>query len=178
MNPRANHYCSACGHALVDAYHASEGLRIYMTPDIAATLVDIVDPGADIDVLETTEELPSDFVKVALPDGRTGYVRLREVEAIAGDIAPAEPTRREPVGCISPTALLTIIILAVLVAAFAIISAFQSTDANADLIAVIACVVVVPFFVLIIGFYLYVRKREDEILAERAAAQQEQRPED
>ena len=107
MNPRANHYCAACGHALVDAYHASEGLRVYMTPDVAATLVDIVDPGLDIEVLQTTEDLPSDFVKVALPDGRTGYVWLREVEEVAGDMTPAKATRREPVGCISSTALLT-----------------------------------------------------------------------
>ncbi len=149
-----------------------------MTPDTAATLVDIVDPGADIDVLETTEDLPRDFVKVALPDGRTGYVRLQEVEQVAGDLEPAEPTRREPVGCISSTALLTIIVLAVLVAGFALIVSFQSTDANADLIAVLSCIVVVPFFILVIGFYLYVRKREDEILKERAtghpASQREQ----
>lgn len=168
MNPRTNHYCSACGHALVDAYHASEGLRIYMTPDTGASLVDIVDPGSDITVLETTESLPSDFVKVSLPDGRSGYVRLREVEQVAGGTVLPEPTRREPVGCISSTGLLAIILLSIVVAALALVTAFSSTDANADFLAVLSCIVVVPFFILVIGFYLYVRKREDEIAEERA----------
>lgn len=169
MNPRTNHYCSACGHALVDAYHASEGLRVYTTADTGSALVDIVDPGADITVLETHEELPADFVKVNLPDGRTGYVRLREVERVAGDIAPDEPTRREPVGCISSSGLLAIILLSIVVAALALVTAFNSTDANADFLAVLSCIVVVPFFLLVIGFYLYVRKREDEIMEEREA---------
>jgi hypothetical protein len=169
MNPRTNHYCSACGHALVDAYHASEGLRIYVTPDAGASLVDIVDPGSDITVLETTESLPSDFVKVSLPDGRTGYVRLREVEQIAGSPEVSGTTRREPVGCISSTGLLAIILLSIVVAALALVTAFSSTDANADFLAVLSCIVVVPFFILVIGFYLYVRKREDEIAEEREA---------
>lgn len=181
MNPRTNHYCSACGHALVDAYHASEGLRVYETADPGASLVDIVDPGADISVLETAEDLPSDFVKIALPDGRVGYVRLREVERATGGEAPAEPTRREPVGCISSSALLAIIILSLVVGALALITAFQSTDANADFIAVLSCIVVVPFYALVIGFYLYVRKREEEIAEERAAghpsSQRSQSPE-
>lgn len=169
MNPRTNHYCSACGHALVDAYHASEGLRVYMTADTGATLVDIVDPGADITVLETSETLPGDFVKVSLPDGRTGYVRLREVEQAAGGELPGEPGRKEPIGCISSTGLLAIILLSIVVAALALVTAFQSTDANADFLAVLSCIVVVPFFLTVIGFYLYVRKREDEIAEERAA---------
>lgn len=173
LNPRTNHYCSACGHALVDAYHASEGLRIYATPDTGAALVDIVDPGADIVVVETTESLPGDFIKISLPDGRIGYVRLREVEQVAGDAVQSEPTRREPVGCISSTALLAIMILAAVVGALAMVTAFRSTDANADFLSVLSCIVVVPFFVLVIGFYLYVRKREDEILEERDSLQQE-----
>lgn len=144
---------------------------MYTAADVGAALVDIVDPGADITVIETTETLPGDFVKISLPDGRTGYVRLREVEQVTAGIEPAEPTRREPVGCISSQALLAIIVLAIVVAALAIVTAFQSTDANADFIAVLSCIVVVPFFLLIIGFYLYVRKREEEILEERATGQ-------
>lgn len=170
LNPRTNHYCSACGHALVDAYHASEGLRIYATADSGAALVDIVDPGSDIVVVETNETLPGDFVKISLPDGRIGYVRLREVERVAGDTVPAEPGRREPVGCISSTGLLAIIMLAAVVGALAMVTAFRSTDANADFLAILSCIVVVPFFALVIGFYLYVRKREDEINENRRTA--------
>ena len=39
LNPRTNHFCSACGHQLVDAFHASEGLRVYTTPDPERTQV-------------------------------------------------------------------------------------------------------------------------------------------
>jgi hypothetical protein len=161
LNPRTNHFCSACGHQLVDAYHASEGLRVYATPDPGAPLVEILDAGADLNVVDTQEELPADFVKVVLEDGRAGYVRLREVETAIGavDLAP-----RTPVGCVSATALLAIIALMVVTATLGLVIAFRSTDPNADLIAVLACVTFVPFLLVVIGFYLYVRKREDDIL--------------
>jgi hypothetical protein len=35
------------------------------------------------------------------------------------------------------------------------------------LIAIFACALFVPFLLVVVGLYLYVRKREDEILAER-----------
>lgn len=165
MNPRTNHYCSACGHQLVDAYHASEGLRVYVTPDPGAPLVEIVDAGTDLTVVDTEEDLPSDFVKVTLPDGRVGYVRLREVESAVG--VGDGPVRREPVGCISSTALLAIMALAIVTGALVLITAMQSDDANAGFISVLVCLTVVPFLLLVVGFYLYVRKREDELLDER-----------
>lgn len=166
MNPRTNHFCSACGHQLVDAYHASEGLRVYASPDPAAPLVEIVPAGDDLQVLETDEELPADFVKIALEDGRVGYVRLREVESAVGDLEPKE-TRREPIGCISSTAVLAILALLIVSAALVLLTATRSSDGTADFIAFLACIVLVPFLLLIVGFYLYVRKREEDLLAER-----------
>ena len=162
MNPRTNHYCSACGHQLVDAYHASEGLRVYVTPDPGAPLVEILDAGSDMTVVPTDEDLPADFVKIALLDGRIGYVRLREVEATVGD---AVPTRREPIGCITSTALLAILGLMIVTAAMMLLIAVQASDEQGGLIAAIACLIVVPFLLLVAGFYLYVRKREEELLA-------------
>ncbi len=169
MNPRANHYCSACGHQLVDAYHASEGLRVYATPDPAAPLVEIVPAGADLHVLETEELVPGDFVKIALEDGRIGYVRLREVERAVGELE-AEETRREPIGCISSTAVLAILGLLIVSAALVLVTATRSRDDTADFIAFLACIVLVPFLLLVVGFYLYVRKREEDLLAERSEA--------
>lgn len=166
MNPRTNHFCSACGHQLVDAYHASEGLRVYATPDPAAPLVEIVPTGEDLQVLDTDEDLPADFVKIALDDGRVGYVRLREVEQAVGEIAGGE-TRREPVGCISSTAVLAILALLIVSAALVALVATQSSDDTADFIAFLSCIVLVPFLLLVVGFYLYVRKREEDLLAER-----------
>lgn len=167
MNPRTNHFCSACGHQLVDAYHASEGLRVYATPDPAAPLVEIVPAGADLQVLETEEDLPADFVKIALEDGRLGYVRLREVERAVGDLE-VEETRREPIGCISSTAVLAILGLLIVSAALVLVTATRSSDNTADFIAFLACIILVPFLLLVVGFYLYVRKREEDLLAERA----------
>lgn len=167
MNPRTNHFCSACGHQLVDAYHASEGLRVYATPDPAAPLVEIVPAGADLRVLDTDEDLPADFVKIALEDGRVGYVRLREVERAVGDLE-VEETRREPIGCISSTAVLAILGLLIVSAALVLVTATRSSDNTADFIAFLTCIVLVPFLLLVVGFYLYVRKREEDLLAERA----------
>ncbi|HUG14933.1 MAG TPA: hypothetical protein VMM78_07910 [Thermomicrobiales bacterium] len=161
LNPRTNHFCSACGHQLVDAFHASEGLRVYATPDPGASLVEIVDAGTPLVVLPTEEVLPADFAKVNLEDGRVGYVRLREVETGAG--AAADVTPRTPVGCVSSTSVVAILALLMLIGALVLVTAFRSPDPNADFIAVLACVTVVPFLVFVIGFYLYVRKREDEI---------------
>lgn len=167
MNPRTNHFCSACGHQLVDAYHASEGLRVYATPDPAAPLVEIVPAGADLQVLDTGEDLPADFVKIALEDGRVGYVRLREVERAVGDLE-VEETRREPIGCISSTAVLAILGLLIVSAALVLVTATRSSDNTADFIAFLTCIALVPFLLLVVGFYLYVRKREEDLLAERA----------
>lgn len=178
MNPRTNHFCSACGHQLVDAYHASEGLRVYLTPDPGAPLVEILDAGTNITVVETGEDLPSDFVKIALDDGRIGYVRLREVEAAVG--ADTTPTRREPIGCITPTALLAVIALLIMTAVLMLGIAIRTSNDQGGLIAAFACLLVVPFLFLVVGFYLYVRKREEELLGDDEDEQvpaQEQAPE-
>jgi hypothetical protein len=164
LNPRANHFCAACGHQLVDAYHPSEGLRVYSAPDPAAPLVEIVDPDSDITVLETDEPLPADFAKVAIEDGRVGYVRLREVAAAAG--AETAPRRTRPSGCISSTAVLAVIALMVVAAGFVLVTALRSSDDTAGFIAVLTCITTVPAMLFVVGFYLYVRKREEELAAE------------
>ena len=178
LNPRTNHYCSACGHQLVDAYHPSEGLRVYLTPDPGAALVEIVDPGADITVVSTAEELPAEFAKVLLEDGRVGYVHLREVGSIA-DGAQAGP--RAATGCISSTAVLAILGLLVLAATLVFVTALRGGDNSDNFIAVLACVVIVPFLLLVVGLYLYMRKREDELLDDadeddESTAQESRRP--
>src|SRR5919112_1521410 len=82
LNPASNHFCAACGSTLVDAFHASEGLRVYERPDSAARLVEIVPAGTELDIVEDPTA-PEDFVRVRLPHGRLGYIRLQEVEALA-----------------------------------------------------------------------------------------------
>lgn len=162
LNPRSNHFCSACGHQLVDAFHASEGLRVYLTPDPGAALVEIVEAGTELTIVDTDESLPADFAKVTLDDGRLGYVRLRELESSLRDAPDASP--RTPVGCISSTAVLAILALFVLSGSLVVAMAFRSNDPNADFISVLVCLTVVPFLLFVVGFYLYVRKREEELL--------------
>jgi len=152
----------------VDAYHASEGLRVYATPDPSSPLVEILDAGSDLTVVSTDEQLPADFAKVTLEDGRLGYVHLREVDSAVE--AGADGERREPVGCVSSTALLAIMALLVVSVALIFLTASRSGDANASLIAVLGCALVVPFLFVVVGFYFYVRKREDELLDERDEA--------
>lgn len=141
---------------------------MYATPDPGAALVEIVDAGDPLVVLPTDEDLPADFAKVSLADGRVGYVRLREVET--DTVSAVDTAPRTPVGCISSTAVLAILALLILIGTLILVMAFSSPDPNADFIAVLACLTVVPFLVFVVGFYLYVRKREDEI---RDAAQED-----
>jgi hypothetical protein len=115
-------------------------------------------------VVDTDEELPADFTKVTLEDGRLGYVRLHEVADVAG-LEPAE-RRAKSIGCVSSTAVLAVIILMVVAAAFVLVTALNSSDDTAGFIAVLTCITVVPAMLFIVGFYLYVRKREEELADE------------
>jgi hypothetical protein len=152
---------------------------VYVTPDPGAPLVEILDSGASITVVDTDEALPADFVKITLDDGRLGYVRLREVEAaIGGD---SSPTRREPIGCVTPTALLAVIALLIMTSVLMLAIAVRSSNDQGGLIAAFACLFVVPFLFVVVGFYLYVRKREEELLTgdddDESATVREQAPE-
>jgi hypothetical protein len=88
-------------------------------------------------------------------------VRLREVASAAGDIATSG--RREPTGCISSTAVLAILALLLLSATFVFVTAVRGGDSSNNFIAVLACITIVPFLLLVVGLYLYMRKREDEL---------------
>ena len=83
LNPAGNHYCAACGTTLVDAFHASEGLRVFERPDAASRLIEIVPAGRELDVVEDAGA-PADYARVRLQSGRLGYIRLQEVETLAG----------------------------------------------------------------------------------------------
>lgn len=167
LNPRVNHFCANCGHQLVDAYHAADGLRVYLTPDPAAPLVDLVSPNLEITVVETDEALPHDFVKIALPDGRIGYVWLREVEQALPE-PRAMSARGRPLGCISSTAILAVIALMILGGLFTLLVGFRSNDGTADFISVLTCLSLGPLILVVAFFYFYTRKREQELLAEAA----------
>ena len=168
LNPRINHFCANCGHQLVDAYHASEGLRVYMTPDPAAPLVEIIDPKVNFDIVDTDEPLPADFTKVTLPDGRIGYIWLREIEQALPDLRVVD-ARNRPLGCISSTAILAVIALMLLGGLFILLVGFRSNDGTADFLSVLACFTLIPAVIAVAFFYFYTRKREQELLLDSSA---------
>ena len=175
LNPATNHYCAACGTTLVDAFHATEGLRVYERPDSASRLVEIVPAGSELDVVEDPQA-PADFVRVRLPRGRLGYIRLQEVEAgAAGAAAPVAAIRRPDIntnarGCVSTTGALASLALLVITGALGLVVISRANPADGGVLTLVFCVAVVPLLLLTIGLYLAARSREDRLAEEEAEA--------
>jgi hypothetical protein len=176
LNPATNHFCAACGTTLVDAFHGTEGLRVYERPDSASRLVEIVAAGTELDVLDDPDA-PEDFVRVQLGQGRIGYVRLSDVEALTTAMAAAPPgapdINTNARGCVTPVAAVGALALLVVIASIAYILAGRTDRADTGVIGLVFCVFVLPLLVLMIGLYLYSRGRderlEDEAREERSA---------
>lgn len=177
LNPATNHYCAACGATLVDAFHASEGLRVYDRPDTASRLIEIVPAGNELDVVEDPDA-PLEFVRVKLPTGRLGYIRLADVDALASTAPAARPPLGAPDvniharGCVTPTAALASLALLIVIATFGYYLLNRQDVTDRGFLALIFCVVLAPLLLLTIGVYLYARGREErrEMEDEEAAA--------
>lgn len=180
LNPAGRYYCAACGTTLVDAFHATEGLRVYERADSASRLIEIVDSGTELEIVEDPNA-SEDFVRVRLPYGRLGYIRLNEVEALAaasgaapGEIATGVGTTRAPnintnaTGCISSTAALGAIALLAIVGILMLVLLATSDTYDQGTILLVFCFGLGPFMLLTIGIYLYARSREDRLADEAA----------
>jgi hypothetical protein len=180
LNPAGRYYCAACGTTLVDAFHATEGLRVYERPDSASRLIEIVPSGTELELVEDPEA-PEDFARVRLPYGRLGYIRLKEVEALAAAGSPIggaasvgtpRPGRPAPdintnaTGCISSTAALAAIALVVAIGALLMALMWRADTYDQGTILLVFCFGLGPFAVLTIAFYLYARSREDRLAEE------------
>jgi hypothetical protein len=180
LNPAGRYYCAACGTTLVDAFHATEGLRVYERADSASRLIEIVPSGTELEVVEDPNA-PEDFARVRLPYGRLGYIRLKEVEALAaaaeapaGGSTPvaARPGRPAPdintyaTGCISSTAALAAIALVVSVGVLLLVLLAKADLYDQGTILLVFCIGVGPMLLLTIAFYLYARSREDRLAEE------------
>lgn len=178
LNPATNHFCAACGTTLVDAFHATEGLRVYERPDSASRLVEIVATGSELDLVEDPAA-PSDFARVRLPRGRLGYIRLAEVEARAGSVGAAGgavPVRPPDIntnarGCVTTTGALASLALLVVVGVAGVVLIRRAEPADAAVLSLVFCLAGVPLLILTIGLYLAARSREDRLLDEADAAQ-------
>lgn len=166
LNPSSNHYCAACGSTLVDAFHASEGLRVFERPDSASRLVEIVPPGSELDIVDDPDA-PEDFVRIRLAHGRLGYIRLQEIETLAA--AGALPSQGRPDintnarGCVTPGAALGALALLVVTATLGMFFVLRSDDPDAAILGGVFCLAVVPLMLITIGLYLYARNREDRL---------------
>lgn len=166
LNPATNFYCAACGTTLVDAFHGTEGLRVYERPDSASRLVEIVPAGTELDVLEDPDA-PEDFVRVQLSQGRLGYVRLSDVEALAKVMTVAPPgapdINTNARGCVTPVAAVGALALLVVLAGLMYILLGRADRADTGVIGLVFCVFVLPLLIVMIGLYLYSRGRDERL---------------
>lgn len=180
LNPASNHYCAACGTTLVDAFHATEGLRVYERPDSASRLVEIIPSGTELDIVEERDP-HEDFVRVRLPNSsKLGYIRLQEVGAMAagepvvyppGFAAPDINTNAR--GCVSPLGALGAIALVLVLVALLIVVLAKSNTYDQGTMLILGCFGLGPLLVMTIAIYLYARSREDRLEAEEEDARLE-----
>jgi hypothetical protein len=183
LNPSTSYYCAACGSTLVDAFHATEGLRVWERPDVASRIIDIVPAGSELDVNEDPDA-PGDYVRVRLANGRLGYIRLAEVGALTASPREAAPQSRPDIntnarGCVSPFAALASLALLILLSSLSLYLLNSSESDQGQFLALLTCLIVAPVALLMIFLYLMARDREDRRLAdeedlarEREAARQ------
>ncbi len=171
LNPASNHFCAACGTTLVDAFHATEGLRVFERPDPAARLIEILPSGGDLDVLEDVNA-PVDWARIRLPHGRLGYVRIADAAAVVG---PASTSTIRPPdintnarGCVTASAALWALALLVVCALFGVVILWQARPEDAGLLAIVFCITLGPLILVTIGAYVAARTREDQLTYEEA----------
>ncbi len=177
LNPATTYYCAACGTTLVDAFHASEGLRVYERPDSASRLIEIVPSGTELETVEDANA-GEDFVRVRLVSGRLGYIRTQEVDALATQ-GQARPVSTDPDintnarGCVTPIASLGALALIVVLGVLLLAIVYRSDTYDQGTMLLLFCFGLGPLLLLTIGLYLYARSRDDRLLAdeedERAA---------
>ncbi len=171
LNPGTSFYCASCGATLVDAFHASEGLRVYDRPDTASRLIEIVAAGSELDIVEDPDS-PDDFVRVKLQHGRLGYIRLHDV-ALLTAAKPVETVLDATLGtpdintnargCITPTAALGALLLMIVLATLVFVYIGRSESSDSGIMALAACVTIGPLLVMTIGLYIFARGRDERL---------------
>lgn len=177
LNPSTSFHCAACGSTLVDAFHATEGLRVFERADAASRIIDIVAPGSRLDIDEDPDA-PGDYLRIRLPTGRLGYIRLSEAATFTGaGPEPFDPDAPDPNlrarGCVSSFGALAALALLVVLGGLAAYLLRQGDAGQGQFLAFVACIIVAPITVLMIVFYLLARSREDQRLADEIDAARE-----
>jgi hypothetical protein len=172
LNPATNHYCAACGATLVDAFHATEGLRVYDRPDTASRMIEIVPAGTELGLVEDPDSPPG-FMRVKLQYGRLGYIRVADIDALTS--IPSEPV--DPLGtpdintnargCVTQSGALLALALLLALTVLVLVYISQASVEGQGVVALVACVSLGPLLLATIAIFVYARSR-DERLAEEA----------
>jgi hypothetical protein len=170
LNPSSNHYCARCGSTMVDAFHATEGLRVFQQPDDASRIVEIITSGSALEVMPDADA-PADYARIRLEDGRIGYVKLSEVNqpapGAAASSAPAAPDiNTNARGCVTPGAMLSSIALVVVLTVLLFIVFTRGREEDTGVVLLFFCITVVPILVLLVALYVSARAHEDRRLAD------------
>jgi TM2 domain-containing membrane protein YozV len=172
LNPSTSYYCAACGTTLVDAFHASEGLRVFDRPDPAARLIEILPAGAELEVVAEAAA-PADWVRIRLPYGRLGYVRLEDAAAVSQSASPLAgrppDINTNARGCVTTTAALWALALLVITGILGVVIVARARPQDAGLLAGLFCLTLGPLILLTIGAYVAARTREDQLAEEEDA---------
>ncbi len=167
LNPASSYYCAACGTTLVDAFHATEGLRVFERPDPAARLIEILPSGGELDVVDDPNG-PADWVRIRLEYGRLGYVQAADA-AVAATPAPGAGASRPPDintnarGCVTSGAALWALALLVVTALFGVVILLRARPEDAGLLGIVFCITLGPMILITIGTYVAARSREDQL---------------
>jgi hypothetical protein len=181
LNPASSYYCAACGTTLVDAFHATEGLRVFERPDPAARLIEILPSGRELEVVDDPAA-SADWVRIRLEYGRLGYVRA--ADAAAATVPAAARAIRPPDinvnarGCVTSSAALWALALLVVMALFGVVILFRARPQDAGLLGIVFCITLGPLILLTIGAYVAARTREDQLAYEEGLLEDAARPED
>jgi hypothetical protein len=172
LNPASSYYCAACGTTLVDAFHATEGLRVFERPDPAARLIEILPSGSELDLV-ADPSASADWLRIRLPYGRLGYVQAAEAAAASEPVAthrvrpPDINTNAR--GCVTSSAALWALALLVVTAVFGVVIVARARPEDAGLLGIVFCITLGPLILLTIGAYVAARTREDQLTDEEVA---------
>ncbi|MGI9253219.1 MAG: hypothetical protein ACR2J8_05700 [Thermomicrobiales bacterium] len=170
LNPASRHYCSACGTTLVDAFHATEGIRVFERADPAARIVEIIPSGSELEIVEGTMEVPADWVRVRMVNGKLGFVRISDVGEGApqpiDQVLPDPDINKHARGCVSTGAALGALGLAIIMALFGLVIILRARAEDAGILWLFYCITIIPLMAMTIGLYVGARGREDRIAQE------------
>jgi hypothetical protein len=163
LNPASSYYCAACGTTLVDAFHATEGLRVFERPDPAARLIEILPSGSELDVVEDAAA-SVDWVRIRLPYGRLGYVRAADATTAhpssASSFRPPDINTNAR-GCVTSSAALWALVLLVVTALLGVVIVARARPEDAGLLGIVFCLTLGPLILLTIGAYVAARTPAD-----------------